>query len=51
MDVALIVKEAIVSRSKSLRSGVVCELDTEKAYDHTNWVFLLSLESLDQILD
>lgn len=31
------------SRTKSDKSGVLCELDTEKLYDHVNWGFLLKI--------
>ena len=41
LDVALIANEAIHSLLKRNESGVLCNLDLEKAYDHINWNFLL----------
>ena len=41
LDVALIANEAIDSLLKRNESGVLCNLDLEKAYDHINWNFLL----------
>ena len=35
--------EAIDSRKRSVGAGLVCKLDIEKAYDHVNWRFLLSI--------
>ncbi|RVW50222.1 Threonine--tRNA ligase, mitochondrial 1 [Vitis vinifera] len=43
LDAALIANEAIDSMLKSKESGVLCKLDIEKAYDHLNWNFLLSV--------
>ena len=41
LDAALIANEAIDSLLKRNESGVLCKLDLEKAYDHTNWNFVL----------
>ncbi|RVW91675.1 LINE-1 reverse transcriptase-like [Vitis vinifera] len=43
LDAALIANEAIDSMLKSKENGVLCKLDIEKAYDHLNWNFLLSV--------
>ena len=43
LDAALIANEAIDSMLKNKESGVLCKLDIEKAYDHLNWNFLLSV--------
>lgn len=37
---SLIANECIDAALKAGRSGVVCKIDMEKAYDHINWVFL-----------
>ena len=41
----LIVSEAIDSRLKSNIPGLLLKMDIEKAYDHLNWDFLLSVMS------
>ena len=43
MDAVLVANEAIDSRKRSVDAGLVCKLDIEKAYDHVNWRFLLSV--------
>ena len=43
MDVVLIANEAIDSILKSNGGAILCKLDTEKAYDHVEWSFLLSV--------
>ncbi|RVX17218.1 LINE-1 retrotransposable element ORF2 protein [Vitis vinifera] len=43
LNAALIANEAIDSMLKRNESGVLCKLDIEKAYDHLNWNFLLSV--------
>ena len=43
LDVALIANETIDSLLKRNESGVLCKLDLEKAYDHINWDFLLTV--------
>ncbi|RVW68827.1 LINE-1 retrotransposable element ORF2 protein [Vitis vinifera] len=41
LDAALIANGAIDSLLKRNKSGVLCKMDLEKAYDHINWNFLL----------
>ena len=41
LDASLITNEAINSLLKGNACGVICKLDTEKAYDNANWNFLL----------
>ncbi|RVX00295.1 Transposon TX1 uncharacterized 149 kDa protein [Vitis vinifera] len=43
LDAVLVANEAIDSRKRSADAGLVCKLDIEKAYDHVNWKFLLSV--------
>ncbi|RVW45209.1 hypothetical protein CK203_067527 [Vitis vinifera] len=43
LDVALIANEAIDSLLKGDEAGVLCKLDLEKAYDHINWDFLMTM--------
>ena len=43
LDAALIAKEAIDSLLKGDEAGVLCKLDLEKAYDHINWDFLMTM--------
>ena len=43
LDVVLVANEAIDSRKRSAGAGLVCKLNMEKAYDHVNWKFLLSV--------
>ncbi|RVW40956.1 putative ribonuclease H protein [Vitis vinifera] len=43
LDAALIANEAIDSLLKGDEAGVLCKLDLEKAYDHINWDFLMSV--------
>ena len=40
-DVVLLANELIDSRIKSRNGGVVCKLDSEKAYDYVNWDFVI----------
>ncbi|WMV37958.1 hypothetical protein MTR67_031343 [Solanum verrucosum] len=43
MDAVLIANEAIDSRVSQKKHGILCKLDIEKAYDHVNWDFILSM--------
>ncbi|RVX13021.1 hypothetical protein CK203_009904 [Vitis vinifera] len=43
LDVVLVANEAIDSRKRSADASLMCKLDIEKAYDHVNWRFLLSV--------
>ncbi|RVW34126.1 hypothetical protein CK203_084378 [Vitis vinifera] len=43
LDAILVANEAIDSRKRSVGTGLVCKLDIEKAYDHVNWRFLMSV--------
>ncbi|RVW34945.1 Transposon TX1 uncharacterized 149 kDa protein [Vitis vinifera] len=43
LDAALIANKAIDSLLKGDEAGVLCKLDLEKAYDHINWDFLMSV--------
>ena len=43
MVAVLIANEEIDSRKRSAGAGLMCKLDIEKAYDHVNWRFLLSV--------
>ena len=43
LDVSLIANEVIDSTLKNKDKGVMCKLDIEKAYNHLNWDFLLSV--------
>ena len=43
LDAALIANEAIDSLLKRDETSVLCKLDLEKAYNHINWDFLLTM--------
>lgn len=43
VDTSLIVNEFLDSRPKQGRSGVLCKLDIEKAFDNVHWDFLLNM--------
>ena len=42
MDAVLMANEAVDSRQKQKRPGILCNLDMEKAFDHVNWEYLLT---------
>lgn len=37
MDVILIANECVDARIKSMKPGILCKLDTHKAFVHLNW--------------
>lgn len=41
MDASLLASEYIHSTIRGGTPGLMCKLDTEKAYDHLNWEFLI----------
>ncbi|CAN4105181.1 unnamed protein product [Withania somnifera] len=43
MDTVLIENEAVDSRNKQKKPGVLCKLDIEKAYGHVNWNYLVKM--------
>lgn len=43
MDAVMIANEAVDSRLKQKKRGILCKLDIEKAYDHVYWSYLLNL--------
>ena len=43
LDAVLVANEAIDSIVRGNSSAVLCKLDLEKAYDHVDWSFLLSV--------
>ena len=43
LDTVLIANEVVDSRLKSNEGGVLCKLDTKKAYNHVNWKFLIAM--------
>ncbi|XP_016540805.1 uncharacterized protein LOC107841371 [Capsicum annuum] len=49
MDAVLVANEAVDSRIKQNKPGILCKLDIEKAYDHVNWCFLLDVGVLQRM--
>ena len=45
LDAALITNEAVDGFLRRKENGILCKLDIEKAYDHLDWNFLLSVMS------
>ena len=43
LDAVLIANEAIDAILKNNECGILCKLDIEKAYDHVDWSFLLTI--------
>ena len=43
LDASLIAHEVIDTWQKQKEKGIVCKLDIEKAYDSSNWKFLLKV--------
>ena len=43
LDAALVANKVIYSILKSTEGVVLCKLNIEKAYDHVDWSFLLSV--------
>lgn len=43
MDASLVENGEIDSMLKNKEKGVLCKLNTKKAYDHLNWNFLLGV--------
>ena len=41
LDVVLFANELVGSRIRNGRSGVICKLDIEKAYDYVKWEFII----------
>ena len=43
MDATLIASECVDTRIRGEVAGLMCKLDFEKAIDHVNWEYLLSI--------
>lgn len=43
IDASLIANECVDARQKAKKSGILCKLDIEKAFDHVNWKYLINI--------
>ena len=43
LDAVFVANETVYSVLKKRGSGLICKLDIEKAFDHVNWAFLLTI--------
>ncbi|CAN4115777.1 unnamed protein product [Withania somnifera] len=43
MDASLMANELVDCRVRHKTPRILCKLDTEKAFDHVNWIYLLKI--------